>query len=68
MPNRPQPPHIKERSIMAVILVLVLLLSPMTELWAALDAPWYSPYIVWSLAIFIAWWLQRYMRQNSDRP
>lgn len=62
------PSTLKERSIMAVILVLVLLLSPMTRLWAALNAPWYSPYIMWSVAILIAWWLQHYLSGHSRQP
>jgi len=52
---------------MAVLLVLVLMLSPMTEFWAALDAPWYSPYIVWAIAIFIAWLLQRHLIKQLSR-
>jgi len=53
---------------MALVLVLVLFLSPMTQIWAALDAPWYSPYIAWVIAIFIAWRLQRFLQQDDSEP
>ena len=52
---------------MAVVLVLMLFLSPMTDFWAALDAPWYSPYIAWALAIVVSWWLQRYIARELKR-
>ena len=51
-----------ELTVIAVIFVVVLLVSPLTDYWAELDAPWYSPYLVWSIAIFISWLLQRYLR------
>ncbi len=66
MPKDNQSTYLKERSVIAVLLVLTLFLSPMTEFWAALQAPWYSPYLVWVLAIFIAWWLQHYLKQDAD--
>ena len=59
-------PHKVERSLIAIVVVLILFLSPLTEFWANLDAPWYSPYLVWSLAIFISWLLQRYLRSNTE--
>lgn len=51
-----------ELTVIAVIFVIVLLVSPLTEFWAELNAPWYSPYLVWSIAIFISWLLQRLLR------
>ena len=55
-----------ERTLIAIILVLVLFLSPLTHWWASLDAPWYSPYLVWAVAIFIAWLLQRYIQATGS--
>ena len=59
-------PHKVERSLIVIVVVLILFLSPLTEFWADLGAPWYSPYLVWSLAIFISWLLQRYLRANAE--
>jgi len=56
-----------ERTLIAIILVLVLFLSPLTEFWAALSAPWYSPYLVWCLAILIAFLLQRSIKSDDNR-
>ncbi len=61
-----QHPHKIERSLIAVVVVLILFLSPLTEFWADLNAPWYSPYLVWSLAILISWLLQRYLRSSAE--
>ena len=51
-----------ELTVIAILFIIVLFVSPLTEFWASLDAPWYSPYLVWSIAIFISWLLQRYIR------
>lgn len=51
-----------ELTVIAIMFIIVLFVSPLTEFWASLDAPWYSPYLVWSIAIFISWLLQRYIR------
>ncbi len=66
MPGKPKESHIFERNLIAIILVLVLFLSPLTEFWAALDAPWYSPYLVWSLAILIAFLLQQSIKTDDN--
>ena len=67
MPKYLENPQIIERTWIAVLLVLVLFLSPMTEFWAALDAPWFGPYIVWAIAIGLSWFLQRYISKNSPK-
>ena len=54
-----------ELTVIAVLLVIVLFVSPLTEYWAALDAPWYSPYLVWSVAILISWLLQRFLKKHE---
>lgn len=62
-----QPNNLKsmELTIIAVIAIIMLFLSPLTEYWADLDAPWYSPYLVWSIAILISWLLQRYLNKHE---
>lgn len=50
-------------TLIALMFVLMLLLSPLIEFWAALDAPWYSPYLVWLIAIFVTWFLQRKLKK-----
>ncbi len=54
-----------ELTVIAVIGALILLVSPLTEFWADLDAPWYSPYLVWSVAILISWLLQKYLNRHE---
>jgi hypothetical protein len=54
-----------ERSLIMLALILLLFISPLTEIWAALDAPWFSPYIVWGLAIGLSWSLQRSLRKHG---
>lgn len=57
--------HLIERTLVALSLVLLLLLSSINELWSALDAPWYSPYVVWAIAIAVSWLLQRYLAKHE---
>ncbi len=65
MAERPEHGSVVERTLIAVIAVLVLFISPLTSIWASLDAPWYSPYLVWVLAILIAFLLQRYLSRHE---
>ena len=58
---------ISEKTLMAVLLVLMILLSPISNIWAAIDAPWYSPYLAWAVAIFLSWLLQRHLQQANDK-
>jgi len=53
---------ITERTIIAVVLIVILFISPVSDFWASLNAPWYSPYLAWAAAIFISWLLQRSLR------
>lgn len=65
MPPQPTNPNVTERTLMAVTIILLLLLSPMNEYWASLDAPWYSPYLVWAIVILLSWLLQRFVSKNE---
>lgn len=65
MPRLSQNSLISERTLMVVLIILVLLLSPVRDFWAALNAPWYSPYIVWAIIIFLAWLLQKYIHRHE---
>jgi len=56
---------IRELTVLAVILLLLLLLSPLIDIWADLNAPWYSPYIIWAIAIFLSWRLQRRVSKHE---
>lgn len=60
--KKPQP---GEYTAIAVMFILLLLLSPLRKFWAALDAPWYSPYLVWIACIAAAWWLQRNLHKHE---
>lgn len=57
--------QIAERTLIALWIVLMLLLSPVSKFWAALDAPWYSPYLVWAIAIVLSWFLQKYIHRHE---
>ena len=65
MPSDKHNAHTVERTLIALAVVLMLFLSPLTELWADLNAPWYSPYLVWLLAILIVFLLQRYLSKHE---
>ncbi len=54
-----------DRVILLFLLALFLLLSPINEWWAADDSPWYSPYLVWGLLIFLTYRLQRYLKRHE---
>jgi hypothetical protein len=58
-------PKTSELTVIAVLLVVVLLLSPLSKIWAHINAPWYSPYLIWSFAIFLSWLLQRYLKKHE---
>jgi hypothetical protein len=58
-------PKLTDYTALAVMFILLLLLSPLTGFWAALDAPWFSPYLVWMACIAISWWLQRYIKKHD---
>jgi hypothetical protein len=58
-------PKLNEYSVVALMFVLILLLSPLREFWAALDGPWYSPYLIWMVAIVVSWLLQRKLNKND---
>lgn len=58
-------PKLIDHTVVAVMFILLLLLSPLTEFWAALDAPWYSPYLVWMVCIAASWWLQRNLKKHD---
>ena len=57
--------RVVERTVIALWIVLLLFLSPVSQIWAALDAPWYSPYLVWAIAIAISWYLQRDINRHE---
>ncbi len=57
--------HTVERTLVVLALVLMMFLSPLTEFWASLNAPWYSPYLVWLLAILLVFLLQRYLSKHE---
>ncbi len=56
-----------ERTLMAVLLIIVIFVSPMSNFWAALDAPWFSPYLAWAVAIFLSWLLQHHIKDSLDK-
>jgi fatty acid desaturase len=65
MAFKSEQPPVAERTIIALIVVLLLFVSPLTSFWASLNAPWYSPYLVWALAILLSYLLQRYVARHE---
>lgn len=61
--QRTEPGH--DRVILLLLFALFLLLSPLTEWWAADDSPWYAPYLLWALLIALTWRLRRYLVRHS---
>lgn len=65
MPHSKEPEQQLDRVILLFLLALFLLLSPIKEWWAADESPWYSPYLIWGLMIFLTWRLQRYLKRHD---
>lgn len=53
-----------DKVILLFLAALFLLVSPITNLWAAETAKWYSPYIIWLLIIIMAFILQRHLERS----
>ncbi len=53
-----------DRVLLLFLLALFLLVSPLTEIWAADSAHWLSPFLLWGGIIALAYWLQR----RRERP
>ncbi len=54
-----------DKVILLLLFALFLLLSPLIEWWAANDALWYAPYIIWALLIALTFALQRYINRHT---
>lgn len=54
-----------EITLIVVIVALLILLPPMLGWWGASKNPWYIPYLVWSIIIALAYWLQRILRKHA---
>ncbi len=44
--------------LLLALLALLLFASPLMTWWARDTSPWYLPYLLWLLVIFIGGWLQ----------
>mgnify|MGYP001093086299 CR=1 FL=1 len=63
MPKRKNYSQIVERTLIVLAVVLMIFLSPLVQLWAGTDLPWYGPYIAWAIAIFLIYLLQRHIEK-----
>lgn len=54
-----------DRVILLFLLALFLLTSPLQHWWAADDALWLAPYLIWGLIIALAFWLQRRLDRHD---
>jgi len=65
MTPRPEPDQKRENTLLLTLLALFLFASPLTDWWAADDAPWFLPYLLWLAIILIGAWLShRYQRHD----
>lgn len=48
-----------------VIVALLVLLPPLSNLWLGDHAPWFLPYLVWFGIILLSYWLQRLLRKHA---
>jgi uncharacterized membrane protein len=54
-----------EITIVMVIVALLVLLPPLSNLWFGDHAPWFLPYLVWFGIILLSYWLQRLLRKHA---
>ena len=54
-----------EITIVVALVSLLILLPPLSNLWFALDSPWFLPYLVWFGIILLSFWLQRLLRKHA---
>lgn len=59
-----EPRDADDRTLALAVLVVAaaLLLTPARALWAAPDAPWWSPFLVWAGLVSLSAWLARRAR------
>jgi hypothetical protein len=65
MPRSKESEQYLDKVILLFLLALFLLLSPIVGWWAADDSPWYAPYLIWGLLIFLTHRLQRYLKRHE---
>jgi len=65
MPRNREHEPLLDRVLILFLLALFLLLSPITQWWAADDSPWYAPYLIWGLLILLSWRLRRYLERHE---
>jgi uncharacterized membrane protein len=54
-----------EITIVMVIVALLVLLPPLSNLWLGDHSPWFLPYLVWFGIILLSYWLQRLLRKHA---
>ena len=59
MANPSESTGLIDRVVLLFLFALLLLVSPLVEIWATDDAPWYLPYLGWAVLIALAARLQR---------
>ena len=51
--------------ILVFLFALFLMMPPFVTWWATAGLPWYAPYLIWSLVILLAAWLQARSRHHD---
>jgi hypothetical protein len=54
-----------EITIVMVIVALLVLLPPLSNLWFGDHSPWFLPYLIWFGIILLSYWLQRLLRKHA---
>ncbi len=65
MPIRPASSRLVELTLIALLLAVLLLVSPLRQWWAALDGPWYAPYLLWAGLILLSAGLQHRLGRDD---
>ena len=58
MRETPPPERQLDRTLALGLLVLLLLSPPIVIWWTSPKSPWYVPYLLWLVIIFLAAWVQ----------
>lgn len=58
MRETPPPERQLDRTLALGLLVLLLLSPPIVIWWTSPNSPWYVPYLLWLVIIFVTAWVQ----------
>lgn len=66
MPDPRGQEHATDLVVIGFGLALLLLFTPLRELWARDHAPWWAPFAIWSGLVVLSAWLIRQWTRHGD--